>query len=65
VLLLLIILQHRCLQNPLDLGADIVMHSTNTLQDILMLGWSLIEGEDLGTQMHFNNLGDIGPMDSF
>jgi hypothetical protein len=31
-----------------------------------MLAGALIEGEDLGTQMHFSTIwADIGPMDSF
>jgi cystathionine beta-lyase len=56
VLLLLIILLQHHLQNPLDLGAD-VMHSTKYLagHSDVMAG-ALIMKEELGSKCIFNNL---------
>jgi cystathionine beta-lyase len=44
------------LQNPLDLGADIVMHSATKYlagHSDVMAGALIMKEEDLGTQMHF------------
>jgi cystathionine beta-lyase len=64
LLLLIILLQHR-LQNPLDLGADIVMHSATKYlagHSDVMAGALIMKEEDLGTQMHFQQFyrSDIG-----
>jgi cystathionine beta-lyase len=71
VLLLLIILCTPHLQNPLDLGADIVMHSATKYlagHSDVMAGALIMKEEDLGTQMHFQQFATgaiLGPMDSF
>jgi cystathionine beta-lyase len=59
------------LQNPLDLGADIVMHSATKYlagHSDVMAGALIMKEEDLGTQMHFQQFATgaiLGPMDSF
>jgi cystathionine beta-lyase len=57
------------LQNPLDLGADIVMHSATKYlagHSDVMAG-ALMKEEELVNKCIFNNLTGaiLGPMDSF
>ena len=59
------------LQNPLDLGADIVMHSATKYlagHSDVMAGALIMKEEELGKQMHFQQFATgaiLGPMDSF
>jgi cystathionine beta-lyase len=59
------------LQKPLDLGADIVMHSATKYlggHSDLIAGALIIKDAALGEQMHFQQFatgGTLGPMDSF
>jgi cystathionine beta-lyase len=59
------------LQNPLDLGADIVMHSATKYlagHSDVMAGALIMKDEALGKQMHFQQFATgaiLGPMDSF
>ncbi|CAM2847515.1 cystathionine gamma-synthase [Flavobacterium frigoris] len=59
------------LQNPLDLGADIVMHSATKYlagHSDVMAGALIMKEEQLGKQMHFQQFATgaiLGPMDSF
>ncbi|MEZ7498269.1 cystathionine gamma-synthase [Flavobacterium sp. Arc3] len=59
------------LQNPLDLGADIVMHSATKYlagHSDVMAGALIMKNEELGKQMHFQQFATgatLGPMDSF
>ena len=59
------------LQKPLDLGADIVMHSATKYlgghSDVLA-GALIVKDAELGNQLHFQQFatgGILGPMDSF
>src|SRR5690606_26558523 len=59
------------LQRPLDLSADIVMHSATTYlgghSDVIACAL-VIKNAELGEQLHFNHIatgGRLGPMDSF
>lgn len=59
------------LQNPLSLGADIVMHSATKYlggHSDVIAGALIIKDEELGNQLHFQQFatgGTLGPMDSF
>jgi cystathionine beta-lyase len=59
------------LQNPLDLGADIVMHSATKYlagHSDVMAGALIMKDGALGKQMHFQQFATgaiLGPMDSF
>lgn len=59
------------LQNPLDLGADIVMHSATKYlagHSDVMAGALIMKDAALGKQMHFQQFATgaiLGPMDSF
>jgi cystathionine beta-lyase/cystathionine gamma-synthase len=59
------------LQNPLDLGADIVMHSATKYlagHSDVMAGALIMKDAELGKQMHFQQFATgaiLGPMDSF
>jgi cystathionine beta-lyase len=59
------------LQKPLDLGADIVMHSATKYlggHSDVIAGALIIKDEELGNQLHFQQFatgGTLGPMDSF
>ena len=59
------------LQNPLDLGADIVMHSATKYlagHSDVIAGALIMKDEELGKQMHFQQFATgatLGPMDSF
>jgi cystathionine beta-lyase/cystathionine gamma-synthase len=59
------------LQKPLDLGADIVMHSATKYlggHSDVIAGALIVKDEELGTKLHFNQFatgGTLGPMDSF
>lgn len=59
------------LQNPLDLGADIVVHSATKYlggHSDLVLGAVIVKDEDLGQRLHFlqNAVGAVpGPQDCF
>lgn len=60
-----------CLQKPLDLGADIVMHSATKYlggHSDLIAGALIVKDEELGNQLHFQQFATgatLGPMDSF
>ena len=59
------------LQKPLDLGADIVMHSATKYlggHSDLIAGALIVKDEALGAQLHFQQFATgatLGPMDSF
>lgn len=59
------------LQRPLDLGADIVMHSATKYlggHSDVIAGALIIKDKDLGDQLHFQQFATgatLGPMDSF
>ena len=59
------------LQKPLDLGADIVMHSATKYlggHSDVIAGALIIKDKDLGDELHFKQFatgGTLGPMDSF
>ena len=59
------------LQKPLDLGADIVMHSATKYlggHSDVIAGALIVKDEELGNQLHFQQFatgGTLGPMDSF
>lgn len=59
------------LQKPLDLGADIVMHSATKYlggHSDLIAGALIVKDEELGNQLHFQQFATgatLGPMDSF
>ena len=59
------------LQKPLDLGADIVMHSATKYlagHSDVMAGALVVKDKDLGEALHFKQFatgGILGPMDSF
>lgn len=59
------------LQKPLDLGADIVMHSATKYlggHSDVIAGALIIKSAELGEQLHFQQFatgGTLGPMDSF
>ncbi|TDW46002.1 cystathionine gamma-lyase [Flavobacterium sp. 270] len=59
------------LQKPLDLGADIVMHSATKYlggHSDVIAGALIVKDEALGEQLHFQQFatgGTLGPMDSF
>ncbi len=59
------------LQKPLDLGADIVMHSATKYlggHSDVIAGALIVKNEKLGEQLHFQQFatgGTLGPMDSF
>jgi cystathionine beta-lyase/cystathionine gamma-synthase len=59
------------LQKPLDLGADIVMHSATKYlggHSDVIAGALIVKDEALGNQLHFQQFatgGTLGPMDSF
>jgi cystathionine beta-lyase len=59
------------LQNPLDLGADVVMHSATKYlagHSDVMAGALIMKDASLGLQMHFQQFATgatLGPMDSF
>jgi cystathionine beta-lyase len=59
------------LQKPLDLGADIVMHSATKYlggHSDVIAGALIVKDEKLGEQLHFQQFatgGTLGPMDSF
>jgi cystathionine beta-lyase len=59
------------LQNPLDLGADVVMHSATKYlagHSDVMAGALIMKDAALGKQMHFQQFASgaiLGPMDSF
>jgi cystathionine beta-lyase/cystathionine gamma-synthase len=59
------------LQKPLDLGADIVMHSATKYlggHSDVIAGALIVKDEELGAQLHFQQFatgGTLGPMDSF
>jgi len=59
------------LQKPLDLGADIVMHSATKYlggHSDLIAGALIVKDEKLGEQLHFQQFATgatLGPMDSF
>ena len=59
------------LQKPLELGADIVMHSATKYlggHSDVIAGALIIKDEELGNQLHFQQFatgGTLGPMDSF
>ena len=59
------------LQKPLDLGADIVMHSATKYlggHSDVIAGALIVKDEELGTQLHFQQFATgatLGPMDSF
>lgn len=59
------------LQKPLDLGADIVMHSATKYlggHSDVMAGALVVKDEELGKKLHFQQFatgGILGPMDSF
>jgi cystathionine beta-lyase/cystathionine gamma-synthase len=59
------------LQKPLDLGADIVMHSATKYlggHSDVIAGALIVKDEELGSQLHFQQFATgatLGPMDSF
>jgi cystathionine beta-lyase len=59
------------LQKPLDLGADIVMHSATKYlggHSDVIAGALIIKDKELGDELHFKQFatgGTLGPMDSF
>ena len=59
------------LQKPLDLGADVVMHSATKYlsgHSDVIAGALIIKDEELGKQLHFQQFATgatLGPMDSF
>ncbi len=59
------------LQKPLDLGADIVMHSATKYlggHSDVIAGALIVKDEELGTKLHFNQFatgGTLGPSDSY
>ena len=59
------------LQKPLDLGADIVMHSATKYlggHSDVIAGALIIKDKDLGDELHFKQFatgGTLGPMDSY
>ncbi|PRZ26364.1 cystathionine gamma-synthase [Flavobacterium granuli] len=59
------------LQNPLDLGADVVMHSATKYlsgHSDVIAGALIVKDEALGEQLHFQQFATgatLGPMDSF
>jgi cystathionine beta-lyase/cystathionine gamma-synthase len=59
------------LQKPLDLGADVVMHSATKYlggHSDVIAGALIIKDKDLGDELHFKQFatgGTLGPMDSF
>ena len=59
------------LQKPLDLGADIVMHSATKYlggHSDVIAGALIVKDEELGNQLHFQQFATgatLGPMDSF
>jgi cystathionine beta-lyase len=59
------------LQKPLDLGADVVMHSATKYlggHSDVIAGALIVKDEKLGEQLHFQQFatgGTLGPMDSF
>ncbi|POS03157.1 cystathionine gamma-lyase [Flavobacterium croceum DSM 17960] len=59
------------LQKPLDLGADIVMHSATKYlggHSDVIAGALIIKNKELGDELHFKQFatgGTLGPMDSF
>lgn len=59
------------LQKPLDLGADIVMHSATKYlggHSDVIAGALIVKDEELGNQLHFQQFatgGTLGPQDSF
>lgn len=59
------------LQKPLDLGADIVMHSATKYlggHSDVMAGALIVKEKELGEELHFSQFatgGILGPMDSF
>lgn len=59
------------LQKPLDLGADIVMHSATKYlggHSDVIAGALIVKDEELGKQLHFQQFATgatLGPMDSF
>ena len=59
------------LQKPLDLGADIVMHSATKYlggHSDVIAGALIVNNEELGNQLHFQQFAigaTLGPMDSF
>ncbi|MET3027310.1 cystathionine gamma-synthase [Flavobacterium sp. UW10123] len=59
------------LQKPLDLGADIVMHSATKYlggHSDVIAGALIVKDKDLGDQLHFQQFATgatLGPMDSF
>lgn len=59
------------LQNPLDLGADVVMHSATKYlagHSDVVAGALIAKTEELGKQLHFQQFATgatLGPMDSF
>jgi len=59
------------LQKPLDLGADIVMHSATKYlggHSDVIAGALIVKDEALGNQLHFQQFATgatLGPMDSF
>jgi cystathionine beta-lyase/cystathionine gamma-synthase len=59
------------LQKPLDLGADIVMHSATKYlggHSDVIAGALIVKDKDLGEKLHFNQFatgGTLGPQDSY
>ena len=59
------------LQKPLDLGADVVMHSATKYlggHSDVIAGALIVKDEELGNQLHFQQFATgatLGPMDSF